>query len=126
MRMFALLLLFGCSADPIVGAWTDDKVVLDFQRDGSIVASSQRLPDELACPDMQSAEAKACDHAHRWERSGDGYRITIMAFVRKRPGGMLNTPGPACACEVLATSTAELHGDELVVDSKTRAHRVKR
>jgi hypothetical protein len=98
LRAAALVWLVGCTADPIVGAWTaDDKMVLEFHGNGSITGYTKPLPDELACTDRdanQSPEAAACARAHHWKRSGDTYELTFMCFAARSKAGLSTCPVP--------------------------------
>lgn len=123
------LLIAGCSPDPLVGTWSLDSKVVEFHDDGTLSGVQRNDP---ACA-SETAAIAACARRQRWERSGSAYRITLMGLT-PRPsvgmGGMFNAPkrpdGSACQCVVDITATAELHGDELVIEGgKERAHRVK-
>ena len=123
------LLIAGCSPDPIIGSWSSDTKVVEFHDDGTLSGVQRNDP---ACAGETAAIA-ACARRQRWERSGSTYRITLMGLTL-RPnvglGGMFNVPRPAdgspCECVVDVSATAELQGDELVIDGgKERAHRVK-
>jgi hypothetical protein len=120
------LLIAGCSPDPIVGTWRSDSRVVEFHDDGTLTGVQRNDP---ACAGETAAIA-ACARRQRWQRSGSAYRITLMGLTRSSSaglGGMFNgSGGSPCQCVVDITATAEVHGDELVIDGgKERAHRVK-
>jgi len=128
LTAFGLLLIAGCSPDPIVGRWSADDKIVEFHDDGTVSGVQRNDP---ACADETTAIA-ACARKQRWERSGSTYRITLMGLTRRVDGtdAMFNAPKPddrlACQCVVDVTATAEVHGDELVIDDgKERARRVK-
>ena len=87
--------------------------------------------DELVGSPQQASASQG--RRISWERSGSAYRITLMGLTLRPSvgfGGMFNAPkradGSACQCVIDVTATAELHGDELVIEAeKERAHRVK-
>jgi hypothetical protein len=120
------LLVAGCSPDPIVGTWRSDSRVVEFHDDGTLTGVQRNDP---ACADETAAIA-ACARRQRWQRSGSAYRLTLMGLTRNPSGGLGGmfdaSSGSACECVMDVTATAEVHGDELVIDGgKERAHRVK-
>lgn len=120
------LLIAACSPDPIVGTWRSDSRVVAFHDDGTLSGVQRNDP---ACAGETAAIA-ACARRQRWERSGSAYRITLMGLARNTSGGfggMFNSSdGSPCRCVIDITATAEVHGDELVIEGgKERAHRVQ-
>lgn len=117
----------GGSADPIVGTWTFGTKTVELRGDGSIVAPPRSDP---ACAPEKAAVA-ACAREHRWAKQGGGYRLTMMTLVPPAGVGGLGSlfsdrpADTACRCVPDIVGTAELQGDELVIDGKERARRVK-